>query len=309
MESRSGWENCGAQSEPMGKVRAAHPTSLPKSESHQERAAPSRSRSPSAGGWGFPNGHPGIIILFSAGLILTRKGARGYKHIPIGCVIKKRVKMKSMKTAFWIVTLITLYGCGMLPFRKSPPPPAKGDWMIKWLNNPTCLPPCWENITPGETNIDESIALLQQVEEIDSQKIVRIGSNAGPRNRVEVNWGFKDSNYGGLVNTIRDDPIIKMIHLDSDQVVTIAEIVSKYGDPQEVLVSRCMSGFCEVFLIYKEMGMGLYIFPRQLRSRNSLVELFPVQVVDSVQFYSKVPDATDSYDLGIYTWKGYTTYP
>jgi len=219
--------------------------------------------------------------------------------------------MKTIKAAFWIITLISAYGCRMVPFHTSAPTPERGDWMIKWLNNPTCLPPCWENIIPGETSITDSISLLQQVEEIDSQKIELIDSGFGS----DVQWSFKSSIFGGAVSTIKDDPIIYLALVDSDGIVTIGEIESKYGAPQEVLVSRCMSGFCEVLLIYKNLYMGLEVATEHIRSGNSFIELQPNQVVFRVQFYSDQPDVTLPYTRGpsyperSYPWKGYTYYP
>ena len=35
------------------------------------------------------------------------------------------------------------------------------DWLKKWLNNPACKSPCFENITPGITTVDEAESILK----------------------------------------------------------------------------------------------------------------------------------------------------
>ncbi|MCC6958161.1 MAG: hypothetical protein IT316_15270 [Anaerolineales bacterium] len=216
--------------------------------------------------------------------------------------------MKRRKAVLGIIALIALIILGALIYRPAAPPPENSPWMKKWLNDPTCLPPCWENIIPGETDIGDSIALLEQVEEINNETIKMFSGDWS-----EVQWAFKDSSSWGRVWTTKKDTLIHMTRFATGDSVTITEIEAKYGAPQEVLISRCMSGFCDVVLIYKDLSMGLDVFTRERRQAG--IRLRPDQVVYKIEFYSNKPGDVPPYTLDwnypqrTYAWKGYTTYP
>jgi hypothetical protein len=52
------------------------------------------------------------------------------------------------------------------------------EWIAKWLKNPTCKVPCWENITPGEINRDQTKLLLSsnpEVESVEERDVIPYG--------------------------------------------------------------------------------------------------------------------------------------
>lgn len=39
----------------------------------------------------------------------------------------------------------------------------KPDWLVRWLNEPVCQLPCWENITPGKTSFTDALAIANTI--------------------------------------------------------------------------------------------------------------------------------------------------
>src|SRR6266496_222154 len=37
------------------------------------------------------------------------------------------------------------------------------DWLVRWLNEPICQPPCWENVTPGKTSFKDALPIAKAI--------------------------------------------------------------------------------------------------------------------------------------------------
>jgi len=104
------------------------------------------------------------------------------------------------------------------------------------LSNPTCEPPCWKNIQPGETTKDEAFFLLKKLPEVDQTTITLRGE---PWNIFEdiIYFDFKNSEVQGRVHISNGKASYIEIYGDSnrDIDVTFGEAVNELGEPEYII--------------------------------------------------------------------------
>jgi hypothetical protein len=171
--------------------------------------------------------------------------------------------MKFYRKTFWLaflLYLVTLSSCRASSFWQTATPMPLSGWITHWISNPICAPPCWEKITPGETNLDEGVALLEKIQG------VKIKSWPSQNRDVsqQVNWDFGSSGESGSI-TAHNNGQIDTIYLkiSSQQSLSLKQIFESYGSPSEIFFYSCMdemfNKFCEVHLIYDEIGLVLVL--------------------------------------------------
>src|SRR5689334_19085430 len=78
----------------------------------------------------------------------------------------------------------------------------KPDWLVRWLNEPVCLPPCWENITPGNTSFTDALPIAKA---ISGFELVHIDDDS-----IQLNY-----NQGSLLLLSREGANIQEITLST----------------------------------------------------------------------------------------------
>jgi len=156
-------------------------------------------------------------------------------------------------------------------------------WIIQWLENPVCSPPCWETIQPGVTSIDT-------IQDIQKR--------------------FPDMQ----ALTARGDPIITMIdlHLSLYDNLPIELIISKYGQPNYMRMFKCDSnGGCETHIVYSKLGMILNAYPEM--NKNKFMEIKSTTNIFEIYFLQ--PGLDNYYSIfgdgwgKLNSWHGYGLYP
>ena len=179
------------------------------------------------------------------------------------------------------------------------------NWWTPWLAQPVCKPPCWENITPGVTTLNEAVSILEKLPEIK----ITFKSKDG------IDWKFNKDEGGTL--TANQDGIIDTIWIGSvsDRKLLLKRIVASYNEPKYVKPHDCREGMCVTVLVYPDFGMLLDVFVKNKGTiSNPQIEIVPDTIIDRVYFiergienFQKIPDFQD-YDL-LMEWKGYGKYP
>jgi hypothetical protein len=186
-------------------------------------------------------------------------------------------------------------------------------WWNMWLVNSSCQPPCWQNITPGVTTIDEAISILEKLPEIKITSKSEFG----------VSWDFiQNKDEGGTVG-ISEDGIVRTIWLSSvsERKLLLKTIVASYNEPEYVKPYDCREGMCVTALVYPDEGLILSVFVEntgynssQEEDPNPEIEILPDTVVNRVYFIE--PGLESFRNLlrlqaadPIMDWKGYGKYP
>ena len=215
---------------------------------------------------------------------------------------------------FFIMILVSLIAAGC---SESTP---RHSWVTKWVQNPTCQPPCWENITPGVTKISDAPDLLQKIPEVTEMR--------GPDKRSSggqcVDWymeGCGKRTVGSACTIDEKNDLISYSYLrfylcHPGAEITLEEVILAFGPPTYVLPDIGGTGGCGANIIFLDKGMRvnasgapggktMKIAPNWIVSE---VELFPTGSDFETTVKTLRWDHLFSKDQ-VTQWAGYTSYP
>jgi hypothetical protein len=224
--------------------------------------------------------------------------------------------MKVTRHNLIILLLIPLlFGCTSTPTPSYAP---RSAWITKFLEEPTCQLPCWENIVPGEMTMDETFAVLSNNPNIQIRQYWKEPIDG--IKRQEINWDFAQTKDGGLAWSDHNGEVLQTIKLglSKEQLLTIQEVINTYGFPTKVYLSDCRDArFCFVEFVYVEFGMsastdGLgYKYHKSRGYRVTISEETRIEVIylhpAGEQYYRAYLGAWADYDT-IPNWNGYGEY-
>lgn len=154
-----------------------------------------------------------------------------------------------------------------------------------------CAPPCWQNITPGDSiTADEIISLLGTIPGISGYRI-RGGS-------IEWSWRWYRSNIHE--NTIYlNRQTLELIALKVDTKLTVEQILDKYGFPEATHIA--LTGLPEhqyvlVRLFYPLQGV---VFAARLSEQRPVLK--PTTKIFEVQ-YTIPAESLSSWETAVADW-------
>lgn len=134
---------------------------------------------------------------------------------------------KTLLNAAYVLTMVaaTLVGCGAGGSETDP--------KKRWLNGVPCAPPCWEDIYPGVTTVDEAVQLLRSNPFIDPEDVEVAVESDGRIDGVAWQYqsGRKEEWSGWLLFYPPDVPsLIEEIVIVAPDLC-LREIIDAYGEP------------------------------------------------------------------------------
>lgn len=207
----------------------------------------------------------------------------------------------------------TMVFCGLLIIwtvscdAVTPGPNTMPNWWTSWLAQPVCKPPCWQDITPGQTTRDEAAAILENTPGI----VITYNKKDG------LSWNFGTKAEGGSIILSEDGNVSGIwIGSVSANVLLLKTIIASYNEPVYVKPIDCREGKCVIALAYPDLGMFLTVFVENERMTNNppRFEILPDTIVDRIYFIEpgieKFQEISFIPDYGLLiSWKGYGTYP
>jgi hypothetical protein len=179
-------------------------------------------------------------------------------------------------------------------------------WLDHWLKKPDCLPPCWENITPGQTTLSDAKAVLEN--KID---FTVTGIQGGI---LEFQLGEIAS--GRLVSDT--DTMIQMVWLvfAQNSQLKIGDLISSYGFPPEISFNYFTANEPGFDMLYPKLGMVVSTFPYNTAHSltNPQFEIEPDEQVSGIQFfipgldYYKNQFLPNHSPYEVCDWTGYGNY-
>lgn len=165
------------------------------------------------------------------------------------------------KTCYFLVlstlvfTCIFLSACSTLPEMSTITKPSISHWLAK----PICDIPCWENITPGITDIREALSLLNKVEgiHIDNQDASDLSGSC-----IWWDYEYGSDNFpgGGMLCTgINNPDIVEEIHIstyNSSPTIYLKDVIYTFGEPDYITIVTDRNS-CSPHLLYEERGLVL----------------------------------------------------
>jgi hypothetical protein len=164
----------------------------------------------------------------------------------------------------------------------------KEEWVVQWLNSPSCLPPCWENITPSKTTLDETTVILENLSTVIAVKVEPMVFSS--TRWTEIHWDFIGTYDGGIAKTDEGGKYISTVNLYLNSDLAVQDVFSTYGPPNYVNVYACDHGGCVAQLVYNNIGMALELLLQDIGETESKVEISPTISILSIHFFSPRTD-------------------
>ncbi len=193
------------------------------------------------------------------------------------------------------------------PYRPTLSP--RPDWLVRWLNEPVCQPPCWENITPGKTSFADALAIANRISGSEVSHVSDV--------TIRLNFNQYGANYFALLQS-RRDVNIQEIDLDTKSTsLKLGEIVDRYGFPDEMI--KFSSSYDQlashwIDLLYYDLGMVITFDPLPGDPWNK-VSLGPDIYIGTIAFYApqlkyyfNAPQWTGAHVSPAIKLKGYGVY-
>jgi len=178
----------------------------------------------------------------------------------------------------------------------------------QWLQNLACTFPCWQYITPQETNFEDVLSILQdakiKVDFVDED---------------DISFLFEGT-ISGSVSKASDgtvDHIILDIHGEKLSVDDLAQVI---GTPERIsLTYEGYTSDCRAALLYPSSGAILDVYlENDSKSKNILdcqvdltsdSQIFRIVLISSKLNNSEFWKRSSYSGLNYMEWKGYGEYP
>jgi hypothetical protein len=187
-------------------------------------------------------------------------------------------------------------------------------WITSWITSPVCNTPCWENISPNKTSINDVPELLSLNPEFTN---ITEPESMLPSGKRCVFWSSQyrqgvPIGVGRICTNSTTDQLVDNIHLDLSSLspeIRIKDIQEKFGDPSYFGISK-EEQFCRPGLIYKEMGMIVILHDIDVCRKIKVTE---IKTVSEIYFMDpnnpKFPRIFNPENGGtVLPWIGYTNY-
>ena len=124
------------------------------------------------------------------------------------------------------------------------------------ITDQTCLPPCWNNITPGLTTANEAETILRNADTGDPQSVVReINTIDGWYDTIY--WRWQDFSRGYLL--LQNDTVWLLSFSENEgrSTETLSQAIEKYGEPEFVfsMLDTNNPRWGEIMFEYPQQGL------------------------------------------------------
>lgn len=133
-------------------------------------------------------------------------------------------------------------------------------WLSTWIDLPSCVPPCWENLTPGVSNFTEAQTAFSDREDIDN---FHIGVGPLAKDQKILDWYFSDKGGDGQIySDLKGEKIASIVlstNPHNNKTLNLEEILLKFEEPDDITVIHCLpenGPICELRLLYPEIGIA-----------------------------------------------------
>ena len=123
------------------------------------------------------------------------------------------------------------------------------------LDDISCNPPCWENITPGVTSLEDTMSNLEKINGISEGPFLQDDIDH-VKEKQKIGWYFpKDIEESFGIVYFQNDIVSRMRFTPGS--ITIGELVDLIGDPEKIFIvkNRHESTWIWFDLLYPSKGI------------------------------------------------------
>jgi hypothetical protein len=188
------------------------------------------------------------------------------------------------------------------PAPEDVPPPLRSDTLLHDTSlldtESDCLPPCWHDITPGETGWNDALSILAR------DPALEILSIQGTEGSFAMAAEFQEK--GGTLCCqlfTQDRRKVSVIFMRIAPDMTLAELIEAQGQPDYVIGSIYNQDQAVMNLLYEDRALVVYAFVAGANaSLSASSEIVGVLYLTRADMDLLI--ATTS----LYTWKGYQSF-
>ena len=186
-------------------------------------------------------------------------------------------------------------------------------WTHHWLqSNAPCRAPCWEGITPGQTELAQASTLLMHNALIQSTTIFT--SPVAP-DKSEIDWRWGNGTLGGraFYNAQNPPHIIQFLQVNYPDTFSLQQVIGTYGDPSHIIAmqaggfpgeSRASQIDQRIWVVYLDKGLLLGVDSHQgWDIRPDLPLSTPTFFTPGIAHFTAFFDQTSNHVL--VPWQGY----
>lgn len=142
------------------------------------------------------------------------------------------------------------------------------DWQLHWLQGVPCRAPCWEGITPGKTNVTQTMEILSHIPSLTN---LDKRNDSKPSELGRLSWDWKNGNKGGYVYYSPSNETISIVAPIFDAWFSFHDVLQTYGEPSHITAwiyqsPDVSSKNYHMVLVY--LSQGFEIWGNQLTKPN-----------------------------------------
>jgi len=202
-----------------------------------------------------------------------------------------------------------------ITLKPSSKPTLPKDLTYRWLKSIPCAPPCFEGITPGQTNTAEALALLKQNPLIDKATVGQEPPTSTGYGLLSWNWvGGKittNDEWGTVGSMAQDTNPAKTIILIFPKLTTykLKEVIQAFGEPSHVAATdeTIPEGYPHTYVLkFVYLKQGFFVETKFSKLATSSVE----DEVNSPIFFAPGSEgfAKFKYPPVLVAWQGHKSF-
>jgi hypothetical protein len=198
------------------------------------------------------------------------------------------------------------------PATLTPPPSAAT--LENYFGNSSCSVPCWKGITPGINTSTEALQMLYDSPLVLKNSIQTEETKTGFGN-AHWHWEIGDKQPKLAGNMEWSDGIVRWVNLGAYPIVSIGEVINRYGTPEKIEVFDCTDvyagdWFC-ANLYYAKRGFEIVMSWSSSEFENG-IQITPSDPVNFIWLFesSTIVEwlssmGLDPYHRDLRDWKGF----
>ena len=211
----------------------------------------------------------------------------------------------------------TVQSIPTITLKPSPKPTLPKDLTYRWLKSIPCAPPCFEGITPGQTNTSQALALLKQNPLVDKESVKQDPPASKGYGYLVWNWvGGKittNDEWGTTGSMAQATNPAQTIILISPQLTTykLKEVIQAFGEPSHIAATdeTIPEGYPHTYVIkFVYLKQGFFVETKFSKLATSSAD----DEVSSPTFFMPGPEGfakfTSSFIPVLLPWQGHKPF-
>ena len=190
------------------------------------------------------------------------------------------------------------------------------------ISDSECQLPCWNNITPGQTNRDQLIRIVADLEAVDQKSVIKNSSSSSTHDEVVFFNMYLNSRVSGVADFRGQASLLRgvvtTLILCGKLGMTIDEVTQIIGDPEYIITNGNLAGGRDVILLNPQKGIYYWyltnLLPENMRQEiTKSIEIYCLSMFD-LNMYDQMLEAGE-FSMGhynkeetltvMYQWIGY----